>query len=125
MSEPPGSESRGRELLARACACRVRDADPGIAADLPVDPLVRRHLLARLRRIERQIRELQTMVMDDDYCGNIMNQIDSAHGALRGAGREIIRNHLRYCLGVATLLGPEHASELMDEVIAMVHRLGR
>jgi DNA-binding FrmR family transcriptional regulator len=125
MNEPSPDEARGERLLARACACRVRDTagDPEGAPE--VDALVKGHLLMRLQRIERQVRGIQMMLMDDDYCGNVMNEIVAAHGALRGAGREVIRNHLRYCSAINLLLGPEQAAQMLDEVVDMVYRLGR
>jgi DNA-binding FrmR family transcriptional regulator len=124
MSDPPPSESRRDELLAAACACRIRDAS-GTGEVAPMDPLVKGHLLKRLERLERQLREIQTKVMDDDYCANIMTEITSAHGALRGAGRELIRNHLRYCIAIALMFGPREAREMLDDVVDMVHKLGR
>ncbi len=90
-----------------------------------MDPAVKGHLLRRLQRIERQIREIQMMMMDDDYCGNIMTEIVAAHGALRGTGREVIHNHLRYCTALTMLVGPERAREMLDDVVDMVHKLGR
>ena len=125
MSDPPRPASQGERLLARACACRVRDAAADAEPDVAMDPLVKGHLLKRLERIERQIRAIQMMVMDDDYCANIVVQITAAHGALRGAGREVIRNHLRYCTALALIVGPEQTREMLDEVVDMVHRLGR
>jgi DNA-binding FrmR family transcriptional regulator len=124
MSEPPPSESPGEQLLAAACACRIRDAGTDETGP-PMDPKVRGHLVKRLHRIEQQIKAIQAMVMDDDYCGNIMTQIVSAHVALRGSGRELVRNHLRYCTAVTLLAGPEEAREMLDEVVEMVHKLGR
>jgi len=90
-----------------------------------MDPAVKAHLMRRLQRIERQVRAIQTMLMDDDYCANIMTQIVAAHGALRGAGREVIYNHLRYCTALTMLVGPERARDMLDDVVEMVHRLGR
>lgn len=125
MSEPPPSESRAEELFASACACRVRDATASGTPDLATDPLVKGHLVKRLQRIERQLQVIQAMMMDDDYCGNMMTQIAAAHGALRGAGRELIRNHLRYCTAIALRFGTEEARDMLDEVVDMVHKLGR
>ena len=90
-----------------------------------MDPALKRHLLRRLQRIEHQIRAIQTMMMDDDYCANIMAQIGTAHGALRGAGREVIYNHLRYCTALTIMVGPDRAREMLDDVVEMVHKLGR
>ena len=125
MSDPPPSEPRREALLAKACACRIRDAADHEEGGATVDPAVKGSLLERLRRIERQIREIQTMVMDDDYCGNIMAQIVATHGALRGTGREVIHNHLRYCRALTPMVGPAKAREMLDDIVDMVHRLGR
>ena len=125
MSDPPPPASQGEHLLARACACRIRDTAPDAETGLEMDPLVKGHLLKRLERIERQIRAIQMMVMDDDYCANIMVQITAAHGALRGAGREVIRNHLQYCTALTLIRGGAHTREMLDDVVDMVHRLGR
>ena len=103
----------------------VRDAADRGETTPAMDPAVKGHLLKRLQRIERQIREIQMMLMDDDYCGNIMAQIVAAHAALRGTGREVIHNHLRYCTALSMLVGPERAREMLDDVVDMVHKLGR
>ena len=124
MSEPPPNP-RGEHLLATACACRIRDAEGHGDTAPAMDPVVKGHLLMRLQRLERQIRGIQTMLMDDDYCAHVMTEIAFAHRALRGAGREVIRNHLRYCMAAVLLVGPEPASEMLDQVVEMVHRLGR
>ena len=124
MSDPP-PKTPGERLLATACACRIREAGTPADADPEMDPLVKGHLLMRLQRLERQIRQIQTMLMDDDYCANVMNEIAFAHRSLRGAGREVIRNHLRYCMAAVLMIGPEPASEMLDQVVEMVHRLGR
>src|SRR5687767_3451098 len=64
---------------------------------LGTDAAIKERNLKRLRRIEGQIRGLQKMVEDDRYCADIMTQISSVHEALRGVGRELMRNHLKHC----------------------------
>ena len=41
-------------------------------------------VLARLRRVEGQIRGLQRMVDSDTYCIDVLTQISAASAALRG-----------------------------------------
>src|SRR3982751_5496458 len=79
------------------CGCAVRDAARGTRKATGVDPEVKSRNLTRLRRIEGQIRGLQKMVDEDRYCADILTQISSVHEALRGVGRELMRNHLKYC----------------------------
>ncbi|HYU52773.1 MAG TPA: metal-sensitive transcriptional regulator, partial [Gemmatimonadaceae bacterium] len=79
------------------CGCAVRDASPGSRKALAVDPEVKARNLTRLRRIEGQVRGLQKMVDDDRYCADILTQISSVQEALRGVGKELMRNHLKHC----------------------------
>ena len=58
-----------------------------------VCPADRAANLARLRRIEGQVRGIAHMVEQDRYCVDIMTQIAAAQQALRGVGRELLRHH--------------------------------
>ena len=80
----------------------------------------------RLRRIEGQIRGLQRMVEEDRYCADVMTQISSVHEALRGVGRELMRNHLRHCASSA-LRGddPAAADAMYDELVEMMYKHAR
>ena len=56
-----------------------------------VDAEIKDANLKRLRRIEGQIRGLQKMVEEDRYCPDIITQIASVQEALRGVGRQLLR----------------------------------
>lgn len=81
--------------------------------------------LKRLRRIEGQIRGIQKMVEEERYCADIMTQISSAHEALRAVGRELMRNHLKYCATSAIKSGEEEASAMYDELVDMMYKHSR
>ncbi len=87
-----------------------------------VDPKVRDRNLARLRRIEGQVRGLQKMVEEDRYCADILTQISSVHEALRSVGRELVRNHLRHCATDAIRTGDAAAEGMYDELIDMMYK---
>lgn len=55
-------------------------------------------LLKRLRRIEGQIRGLQRMIQEDRSCEEIITQLSSIGGALKGAGIMIIKIYVKDCL---------------------------
>ncbi len=81
--------------------------------------------LARLRRIEGQVRGLQKMVEDDRYCADIMMQIASVHEALRGVGRALMRNHLEHCATTA-IRSDEHSADAMyDELVDLMYTSAR
>ena len=87
-----------------------------------VDPEVKDANLKRLRRIEGQIRGLHKMVEEDRYCPDIITQIASAQEALRGVGRQLLRNHLRHCATSAIKKGPKEADAAYDELLELVYR---
>ena len=66
-----------------------------------VDPDIKASNLRRLRRIEGQVRGLHKMVEDGRYCADIITQVASVQEALRGVGRELMRNHLKHCAAAA------------------------
>jgi len=78
--------------------------------------------LKRLRRIEGQIRGLQRMVESDRYCADIMMQISSVQEALRGVGRELMRNHLEHCASAAIRSSEHEATVMYDELIDLMYK---
>lgn len=90
-----------------------------------VDPDAKTRNLARLRRIEGQVRGLQRMVEDDRYCPDVMVQLSAVHEALRAVGRELMRNHLKHCATAAVRGTPEQAEAMYDELVELMHRHGR
>jgi DNA-binding FrmR family transcriptional regulator len=105
-----------------SCACGCVATDTGGRKAVGVDPGIRDRNLKRLRRIEGQVRGLQKMVEDDRYCADILTQISSVQEALRGVGRELMRNHLKHCATSAIKAGPEQAEPMYDELIDLMYR---
>jgi DNA-binding FrmR family transcriptional regulator len=54
--------------------------------------------LARLKRIEGQIRGISRMVEQHDYCIDIITQVQAAQAALAAVGRKILEKHLDTCV---------------------------
>jgi DNA-binding FrmR family transcriptional regulator len=106
------------------CGCAVRDT-AGSRKALGVDPDVKSRNINRLRRIEGQIRGLQKMVDEDRYCADILTQISSVQEALRGVGKELMRNHLKHCATVAIRAGGEGADRMYDELVELMYTHNR
>jgi DNA-binding FrmR family transcriptional regulator len=118
----PGDGTEGP--LACGCGCAAHD-EAGRKAH-GVDTAIKDRNLKRLRRIEGQVRGLQNMVEADRYCADILTQIASVHEALRGVGRELMRNHLKHCATTAIRGGDDTVAESMyDELIDMMYRSAR
>ena len=82
-------------------------------------------LLGRLRRIEGQVRGLESMVEQDRYCIDVVTQINAVRAALDKVALGLVDDHVRHCL-VGGHGGPsdpdEQATELMGAVGRMLSR---
>lgn len=107
------------------CGCAVAGAADSGRTAVGVDPDIKQRNQKRLRRIEGQVRGLQKMVEDDRYCADIMTQISSVHEALRSVGRELMRNHLKYCATSAIRSAEGNAEQMYDELVDMMYKHSR
>ncbi|GAB3885929.1 metal-sensitive transcriptional regulator [Kibdelosporangium lantanae] len=79
----------------------------------------------RLRRIEGQIRGLQRMVDNDEYCIDILTQISAATRALQAVSVSLLDEHLRHCVSEAITEGGETADAKIKEASDAIARLVR
>src|ERR1700741_2553417 len=79
-------------------------------------------LLARLARIEGQIRGIEGMVQDDRYCIDILTQISAAQAALDKVALGLLDGHDHTC-GIGA--DPDQQDERTEEMMAAVGRLLR
>lgn len=69
-------------------------------------------VLARLRRIEGQVRGLQRMVEEDTYCIDVLTQVSATTSALQSTALQLLDEHLHHCV--------RHAIEDGDQVDARI-----
>ncbi|MEU4741372.1 metal-sensitive transcriptional regulator [Actinosynnema sp. NPDC059335] len=81
--------------------------------------------LKRLRRIEGQVRGLQRMVENDEYCIDVLTQISAATKALQAVSLGLLDEHLKHCVAQAVAEGGEVADEKIAEASAAIGRLVR
>jgi len=85
----------------------------------------RDEVLARLRRVEGQVRGIQRMVEDDKYCIDILTQVSAATKALQAVALGLLEDHLAGCVvDAARVSGPE-GQEKVREASAAIGRLVR
>jgi DNA-binding FrmR family transcriptional regulator len=83
-------------------------------------------IMARLRRMEGQVRGVQRMVEEDQYCLDVLTQLSAIIAAARQTGLLVLEDHVRGCV-----LGAEHGhdeidrEELLTELIGAIDRFGR
>jgi DNA-binding FrmR family transcriptional regulator len=80
-------------------------------------------VLARLRRIEGQVRGLQRLVDEEQYCIDILTQVSAATKALEGVALLLLDQHLEHCLAQTT--DAAEAQQKLNEASAAIRRLVR
>jgi CsoR family transcriptional regulator, copper-sensing transcriptional repressor len=80
-------------------------------------------ILTRLRRIEGQIRGLQRLVDEEQYCIDILTQVSAATKALEGVALLLLDQHLEHCLTKTT--DAAEAQQKLNEASAAIRRLVR
>ena len=80
-------------------------------------------VLARLRRIEGQVRGIYKMVEEDRYCIDVLTQASAAKAALESVSLTLLEDHVEHCVADAILSGD--ATEKVRELSAAVERLVR
>jgi DNA-binding FrmR family transcriptional regulator len=75
-------------------------------------------LLRRLRRIEGQVRGLQRMVDEEQYCIDVVTQISAATTALDQVALKLLEDHVRHCVRTG-------GKEKIPELLAAVERFVR
>ncbi len=83
-------------------------------------------LLARLRRIEGQVRGVTQMVDNDRYCIDVLTQITAIGKALDAVAVGLLDDHLHHCVVEAAAAGnPNARNEKLSEATAAIRRLVR
>src|SRR4051794_20129048 len=79
-------------------------------------------ILARLRRIEGQVRGVGRMVEDDKYCVDILTQLSAAIAGLRATGLLVLEDHIRGCVVTAA---PSEREETLSELMDAIERFSK
>ena len=77
-------------------------------------------LINRLKRIEGQVRGIQSMLESDAYCNDVLIQSAAVNAAMNAFNRELLASHLRTC--VARDIREGH-DEVIDELVATLQKL--
>ncbi len=80
-------------------------------------------LLARLGRVEGQVRGVARMVEDDRYCIDVLTQISAVQAALDKVALGLLDDHARHCvIGEEGDTQDERTAELMSAVGRLMRR---
>ena len=86
------------------------------------DDTQKKKLLNRLKRIEGQVRGLETMIENDIYCNDILVQSAAVNAALNSFNKELLSAHIHTCVARDIRAGND---EVIDELTATIQKLMR
>lgn len=78
-------------------------------------------LLARLSRVEGQVRGVARMVAEERYCIDVLTQISAIRGALDQVALSLVDDHTRNCLDEADRGGKR--DQQIDELMGALGRM--
>jgi DNA-binding FrmR family transcriptional regulator len=81
--------------------------------------------LARLRKIEGQVRGLQRMVEADAWCPDVVTQVASATRALQEVAVGLLNDHLRHCVTAAARSSEDLSEARLAEVASTIRQVVR
>ena len=79
----------------------------------------------RLRRMEGQVRGVQRMVEEDQYCVDILTQLSAVMAAARQVGLLVLDDHIRGCILGTCGHGHEDQEEMLAELSGAIERFTR
>jgi CsoR family transcriptional regulator, copper-sensing transcriptional repressor len=85
-------------------------------------------VLARLKRVEGQVRGIARMVEDDTYCIDVLTQVSAATKALQAVALSLLDDHLGHCVRDAVARSDDDgaaAEAKIAEASAAIARLVR
>jgi len=86
-----------------------------------MDEKQKKSKLARLGRIEGQVRGVARMVEQERYCIDVLTQIRAVRAALDKVEQEILHDHLRHCVAHAFHAGSARERQTkIDELMEVL-----
>ncbi len=101
-------------------SCSVGCSDTHSSKNTVRKPKLKSSLVARLNRVEGQIRGIKGMIEKDVYCDDILNQISAASSALDAISKLVLENHIRSCFVEKIKAGDD---EIVDELIVTIGKI--
>ncbi len=82
-------------------------------------------LLARLSRVEGQIRGVRRMIQEPRPCIEILQQLSAAEAALARVSRGVFRYHVTHCVPEALGKGEAERDRVLAELADIVDRFAK
>ena len=80
--------------------------------------------LVRLKKVEGQVRGIQTMIEEQRYCMDLLSQTRAVTGAMRKIESGILESHLKHCVNDAiSSNSSEEAALKIKEIIRIFEKM--
>lgn len=80
----------------------------------------KKKLMNRLKRIEGQIRGIESMVEKNAYCPDILVQVSAVNAALNSFNKELLAKHIKTCVVDDIKEGHD---ETIDELVKVLQKV--
>lgn len=74
----------------------------------------------RLKRVEGQVRGIETMLENNAYCPDILVQVSAVTSALNSFSRVLLSQHMKTCVRNDILAGKD---ETIDEILDTLRKM--
>ncbi len=85
--------------------------------------MTKQQYLARLRRIEGQVRGLQRQIEEDTYCIDVLQQIAAVSGALQNVATGLLDEHVGRVANAAAAGDRNKARDMVTEATQAIARI--
>lgn len=85
-------------------------------------PEVQQSMVARLNRVEGQLRGIRRMVQEPRLCVEILQQLAAAEAALNRVSLEIFRYHVDHCVPADIADGDAQRDKGLNELVEIFDR---
>lgn len=83
------------------------------------NPQAKENMLKRLRRIEGQVRGVQTMITDERECGEIMQQLAAVRSAVQSVTQVFLEEYATDCLLNRDLDDRASREQLVENLVSL------
>lgn len=84
----------------------------------------KRSVLARMRRIEGQVRGVSRMIDEDRYCIDVITQLQAIRAALKRVEEAVLKDHVAHCVEHAIATGDrDDQRRKVQELLGIIERL--
>jgi CsoR family transcriptional regulator, copper-sensing transcriptional repressor len=90
-----------------------------------LEPIEQQSLVARLSRIEGQIRGIRRMVVEPRLCIEILQQLAAAEAALKRVSLAMVRHHVDSCVCDGATVTEEERKKRLLELVDIFDRFGQ